>query len=205
MYPFGIIGVALRYIPAGAVVELAGFRPSCTSTPTGGYMRETQAGGIEFRITYTMVPNYAPFRQKSLGDCTRPLLNQYVSWSMCVCVCVCVCVLVCVCVCARACACACACACGPVCACACVCVCVCVCECVCVFSWPSSRLPSSMYNLVLPLPRFTLLFWLACGSIPRTLSPLRVVWIVTWIPVFRRHRRKRHLQTPSPKEVGEIG
>ena len=146
-------------------------------------------------------PNRAPFRQKSPGDCTRPLLNQYVSWSMCVCVCVCVCVLVCVCVCARACACACACACGPVCACACVCV--CVCECVCVFSWPSSRLPSSMYNLVPPLPRFTLLFWLACGSIPRTLSPLRVVWIVTWIPVFRRHRRKRHLQTP--KEVGEIG
>ncbi len=41
MYPFGIIGVAPRYIPAGAVVELAGFRLSCTSTPTG--IRETQA------------------------------------------------------------------------------------------------------------------------------------------------------------------
>ena len=25
----------------------------------------------------SVVPNYAPFRQKSLGDCTRPLLNQY--------------------------------------------------------------------------------------------------------------------------------
>ena len=43
MYPFGVIGVAPRYIPAGAVVELAGFRLSCTSTPTG--IRETQAGG----------------------------------------------------------------------------------------------------------------------------------------------------------------
>ena len=31
MYPFGVIGVAPRYIPAGAVVELAGFRLSCTS------------------------------------------------------------------------------------------------------------------------------------------------------------------------------
>jgi hypothetical protein len=35
MYPFGIIGVAPRYIPAGAVIELAGIRLSCTSTPTG--------------------------------------------------------------------------------------------------------------------------------------------------------------------------
>ena len=43
MYPFGVIGVALRYIPAGAVIELAGFRLGCTSTPTG--IRETQAGG----------------------------------------------------------------------------------------------------------------------------------------------------------------
>jgi len=43
MYPFGVIGVAPRYIPAGAVIELAGFRLGCTSTPTG--IRETQAGG----------------------------------------------------------------------------------------------------------------------------------------------------------------
>jgi hypothetical protein len=43
MYPFGVIGVAPRYIPAGAVVELAGFRLGCTSTPSG--IRETQAGG----------------------------------------------------------------------------------------------------------------------------------------------------------------
>ena len=43
MYPFGVIGVEPRYIPAGVVVELAGFRLSCTSTPTG--IRETQAGG----------------------------------------------------------------------------------------------------------------------------------------------------------------
>jgi len=35
MYPFGIIGVVLRYIPAGAVIELAGIRLSCTSAPTG--------------------------------------------------------------------------------------------------------------------------------------------------------------------------
>jgi hypothetical protein len=34
MYPFSIIGVAPRYIPAGAVIELAGIRLSCTSTPT---------------------------------------------------------------------------------------------------------------------------------------------------------------------------
>ena len=47
MYPFGIFGVAPRYIPAGAVVELAGFRLSCTSTPTG--IRETQAGGNRIR------------------------------------------------------------------------------------------------------------------------------------------------------------
>ena len=37
-------------------------------------MEETQAGGIEFGGTYPVAPNYAPFRQKSLGDCTRPLL-----------------------------------------------------------------------------------------------------------------------------------
>ena len=64
-------------------------------------MRETQAGGIEFGVTHPVVPNYAPFRQKSLGDCTRPFLNQYVSWSLCVCMCVSVyvgvCVRVCVC------------------------------------------------------------------------------------------------------------
>ena len=43
MCPFGVIGVAPRYLPAGAVTELAGFRLGCTSTPTG--IRETQAGG----------------------------------------------------------------------------------------------------------------------------------------------------------------
>ena len=43
MYPFGLIGVAPRYIPDGAVSELAGIRLSCTSTPTG--IRKTQAGG----------------------------------------------------------------------------------------------------------------------------------------------------------------
>jgi hypothetical protein len=90
MYPFGVIGVAPRYIPAGAVIELAGFRLGCTSTPTG--IRETQAGGNRIqghssrggseseRIpagvskTYpVVVPNRAPFRQKSPRDCTRPL------------------------------------------------------------------------------------------------------------------------------------
>ena len=34
MDPFGFIGVAPRYIPAGAVSELAGIRLSCTSMPT---------------------------------------------------------------------------------------------------------------------------------------------------------------------------
>ena len=69
MYPFGLIGVAPRYIPAGAVIELAGIRLDAHR-----YMEETQAGGIEFGGTYPVAPNYAPFRQKSLGDCTRPLL-----------------------------------------------------------------------------------------------------------------------------------
>jgi hypothetical protein len=53
MYPFGIIGVAPRYIPAGAVVELAGFRLSCTSTPTGVLFIGTQ-----FSILYTSM--YSP-------------------------------------------------------------------------------------------------------------------------------------------------
>ena len=35
-------------------------------------MEETQSGGIKFGGTYPVAPNYAPFRQKSLGDCTRP-------------------------------------------------------------------------------------------------------------------------------------
>ena len=39
MDPFGFIGVAAQYIPAGAVSELAG----------------TQAGGIGFRVTYPVV------------------------------------------------------------------------------------------------------------------------------------------------------
>ena len=78
MYPFGVIGVEPQYITAGVVVELAGFRLSCTSTPTG--IRETQAGGNRIQGP---APNCAPFRQKSPGDCTRPLLNQYISWGMC--------------------------------------------------------------------------------------------------------------------------
>jgi len=53
MYPFGVIGVASRYIPAGAVIELAGFRLSCTSAPTG--IRETQAGGNRIQVTYPVV------------------------------------------------------------------------------------------------------------------------------------------------------
>ena len=34
MYPFGLIGVAPQYIPAGAVSELAGIRLGCISPPT---------------------------------------------------------------------------------------------------------------------------------------------------------------------------
>jgi len=80
------------------------------------------------------------------------------------CLCVCVCGYVCACVRVR----------GPV--CACVCERVCVCACVYVFSWPSSRLPSVMYNLVPPLPRFTLLFLVRlCLYSPHALSsPLGV-------------------------------
>ena len=76
-----------------------------------------------------------------------------------------------------------------------MCVCGYVCACVRV------RGP---YNLVPPLPRFTLLFWFACGSVPHMLSPLRL----EWVPVFRGllgHRRKRRLQTPKELEVGVIG
>ena len=55
MYPFGVIGVAPRYIPAGAVIELAGFRLGCTSTPTG--IRETQAGGNRIQGSWaTRIP-----------------------------------------------------------------------------------------------------------------------------------------------------
>ena len=49
------------------------------------YMEETQAGGIEFEVTYPVAPSYAPFRQKSLGDCTRPLLmgaNEGPAWRL---------------------------------------------------------------------------------------------------------------------------
>ena len=51
MYPFGIIGVAPRYIPAGAVIELAGIRLSCTSTPTGIWKKHRRGesnSGCEF-------------------------------------------------------------------------------------------------------------------------------------------------------------
>ena len=50
MYPFGVIGVAPRYIPAGAVIELAGFRLGCTSTPGPTGIRETQGRGPGNRI-----------------------------------------------------------------------------------------------------------------------------------------------------------
>ena len=49
MDPFGFIGVAPRYIPAGAVSELAGIRLSCTSTPTR--IRKKHRRGIGFRAT----------------------------------------------------------------------------------------------------------------------------------------------------------
>jgi len=101
MYPFGVIGVAPRYIPAGAVIELAGFRLSCTSTPTG--IRETQAGGNRiqghwhlsrggsqaesradsgslipwwFRIAHLSVKSHP-------GIAPGPFLNQYISWVPC--------------------------------------------------------------------------------------------------------------------------
>jgi hypothetical protein len=50
MYPFGVIGVAPRYIPAGAVIELAGIRLSCTSTPTDTWKKhrrgESNSGAV---------------------------------------------------------------------------------------------------------------------------------------------------------------
>ena len=55
MYPFGLIGVAPRYIPDCAVSELAGIRLSCTSTPT--YTEETQAGG---NLSVKSHPGIAP-------------------------------------------------------------------------------------------------------------------------------------------------
>jgi hypothetical protein len=148
MYPFGIIGVAPRYIPAGAEVELAGFR-----LDTHKYMRETRAGGIEFRVTYPWSQITHLSVKSHSGIAPDPALTNvyhgvcaYVHASVCVCVWVladkqrgadrgqtdssprctqkgtlsgvCVCVCVCVCV---------------VCVCACVCACVCVCVCVFVF------------------------------------------------------------------------
>ncbi len=97
MYPFGIIGVAPRYIPAGAVSELAGIRLSCTSTPTS--IRKKHRRGESNPRALIPASDCAPLRQKSLGDCTRPRLNQYQSWIICVhksqyeswSVCVCVC------------------------------------------------------------------------------------------------------------------
>ena len=150
-------------------------------------MRETKGGEIEFRVTYPVVPNYAPFRQKSLGDCTRHLLNHFISWSRCVCVCVCVCVGMCV----RA------------------CVCVAPCArafasaCACARAYTCSVGPRQGFRQSCTIScRLSLVllycFWSACVSIPHTLSPLRLVWV----PVFRGPRRKRRLQTP--KEVGVI-
>ncbi len=82
MDPFGFIGVASRYIPAGAVSELAGIRLSCTSTPTSIRKKhrrgESDSGSLipwwfriprGFGVTYpVVVPNCAPFRQKSPGQ-----------------------------------------------------------------------------------------------------------------------------------------
>ncbi len=82
MYPFGIIGVAPRYIPAGAVSELAGVRLSCTSTPTS--IRKKHRRGESNPRALIPASDCAPPRQKSLGDCTRPRLNQYQSWIICV-------------------------------------------------------------------------------------------------------------------------
>ena len=48
-------------------------------------------------------------------------------------------------------------------------------------------------------PSITLLFFLSCSSIPRTLYPLRVVWI----PLIRGPRQRRRLQTPNG--VGVVG
>ena len=51
-------------------------------------------------------------------------------------------------------------------------------------------------------PSLTLLFFLSCSSIPRTLYPLRVVFEV-WIPLFRGPRQRCRLQTPNG--VGVVG
>ena len=99
MYPFGVIGVAPRYIPAGAVIELAGIRLGCTSTPTG--IRETQAGGnriqghssrggSEIRAdsgSQRLIPWWSRIAHLSVkshpGIAPGPFLNQYISWVMC--------------------------------------------------------------------------------------------------------------------------
>jgi hypothetical protein len=44
MYPFGLIGVAPRYIPAGAVSEWAGTRLSCVIRPQKVLQLETVTG-----------------------------------------------------------------------------------------------------------------------------------------------------------------
>ena len=98
MYPFGVIGVASRYLPAGAVIELAEFRLGCTSTPTG--IRETQAGGnrIQGHLSrggpesradsgsQRLIPWWSRIAHLSVkshpGIAPGPFLNQYISWVM---------------------------------------------------------------------------------------------------------------------------
>jgi hypothetical protein len=62
MYPFGIIGVAPRYFPAGAVIELAGIRLSCTSTPTDIWKKH--GGGNRIRGHLSRGPKLRTFPSK---------------------------------------------------------------------------------------------------------------------------------------------
>jgi len=77
--------------------DLIGWVPTKLHLDAHRYKRNTDRGESDsgsliprwsriesgFKVTYpVVVPNRAPFRQKSPGDCTWPLLNQYISWVM---------------------------------------------------------------------------------------------------------------------------
>jgi hypothetical protein len=104
LYPFGIIGVAPRYIPAGAVIELAGIRltrrPQVYKRNTGGgnRIRGHLSRGPKLRTfpskvtrglhpTPPMEPMMAP-----RGECPLCCSLGVVFVALCMCVCVCVCV-----------------------------------------------------------------------------------------------------------------
>ncbi len=194
MYPFGIIGVAPRYIPAGAVIELAGIRltrrPQVYKRNTGGgnRIRGHLSRGPKLRtfpskVTRGLHPTPSSYGTYD-GPAWRLMSTLLFSWGrvrgvvhvrvrvracacMSVCVCMCVSVCVCVCLCVRE----------------YLGVCVRVCMCLCVFmnvcgaqKIPKLRSPVRVARQVrrfpLPLPGAQRI---PKPRSPMALYPLRVV------------------------------